>query len=138
MKQVVRWRWSILVGLIALFVVLGYLGVGEWRHGPGPPAAVMVPALSQEARAGGELFDRLCAACHGANASGSVTGPPLVHQIYGPRHHADVAFTLAAQRGVPAHHWRFGDMPPLPSARGDELALIVRYVRELQRANGIE
>ena len=37
-----------------------------------------------------------------------------------------------------AHHWRFGDMPAQPSARVDEISLIVRYVGELQRANGIE
>jgi len=61
-----------------------------------------------------------------------------VHRIYGSGHHADAAFTLAAQRGVRAHHWRFGDMPPVPSARPEEISLIVRYVRELQRANGIE
>jgi hypothetical protein len=29
-------------------------------------------------------------------------------------------------------------MPPQPLARVEEVELIVRYVRELQRANGIE
>ena len=133
-----RWRWLILTALIALFIVLGYLGFREWRGGSATTAAVTVPLLSDQARAGREAFDRLCAACHGANAAGSATGPPLVHRVYGPGHHPDVAFVLAAQRGVRAHHWRLGDMPPQPSARADEVELIVRYVRELQRANGIE
>ena len=133
-----EWRWSILAGLVTLFIVLGYLAAAGWRRGPATPASVMVPALSDEARAGHEAFDRHCAVCHGVNGSGSAAGPSLVHRIYGPTHHADVAFTLAVQRGVRAHHWRFGDMPPQPSVQVGEIGLIVRFVRELQRANGIE
>jgi mono/diheme cytochrome c family protein len=129
---------SVLAGLVALLIALGYLGAGEWGRGSATSSSLVVPALSSEARAGREAFNRLCSTCHGASASGSATGPPLVHRIYGPGHHADAAFTLAAQRGVRAHHWRFGDMPPVPSARLEEIGLIVRYVRELQRANGIE
>lgn len=128
----------ILAGLVTVSIVLGYLGASEWGRGSVTPVRLIVPVLSHEARAGREAFDRLCAACHGADASGSAAGPPLVHRIYGPGHHADVAFVLAVQRGVRAHHWRFGDMPPQPSAQADEIDLIVRYVRELQRANGIE
>ena len=128
----------ILAGLVTVSIVLGYLGASEWRRGSVTPVRLIVPALSHEARAGRDAFDRLCVACHGADAAGSAAGPPLVHRIYGPGHHADVAFVLAVQRGVRAHHWRFGDMPPVPSARLDEIGLIVRYVRELQRANGIE
>jgi hypothetical protein len=58
--------------------------------------------------------------------------------IYRPGHHADVAFQLAARRGVRAHHWRFGDMPPQPTVPADALPAITRYVRELQQANGID
>jgi hypothetical protein len=39
---------------------------------------------------------------------------------------------------VSAHHWRFGDMPPQPAVAPAEVARITRYIRELQRANGIE
>ena len=138
MRRGARWRWSILAGVVALLIVLGYLGVAEWRRRPVTPAAVMVPELSDEARSGRDAFDRLCATCHGGHASGGQSGPPLVHRIYGPAHHADVAFTLAVRRGVRAHHWRFGDMPPQLTVPVEEISRIVRYVRELQRANGIE
>ena len=64
--------------------------------------------------------------------------PPLVHRIYEPSHHGDMAFVLAARNGVRAHHWPFGDMPPVGQPLTDgELAAIIAYVRELQRANGI-
>jgi mono/diheme cytochrome c family protein len=137
-RRVARWRWWILVGLVVAAIALGYLGAGEWYRSSATPVAVTVPQLSPEARVGREVFDRLCAVCHGPNAAGSAAGPPLVHRIYASGHHADVTFMLAARRGVRAHHWRFGDMPPQPSLKDDEADLIVRYVRELQRANGIE
>ena len=47
-----------------------------------------------------------------------------------------MAFLMAAQNGVRAHHWRFGNMPPQQVTRG-EVARIVTYIRELQQANGI-
>jgi len=61
-----------------------------------------------------------------------------MHRIYRPAHHADVAFVLAVRRGVSAHHWRFGDMPPQVDASQDEVEAITLYIRELQRGNGID
>lgn len=99
---------------------------------------VMVPAqLSAVARDGKILFAANCAECHGQTGGGTDQGPPLVHDIYNPGHHADYAFLLAARSGVRAHHWRFGDMPPQPQVTELEVNAIVRYVRELQQANGI-
>lgn len=99
---------------------------------------VAVPAeLSSRAAAGRDLFNETCAACHGANGAGSENGPPFIHKVYEPNHHADVSFLLAVQRGVRAHHWQFGDMPPQPDVTSEDVELIVAYVRELQRANGI-
>ena len=43
----------------------------------------------------------------------------------------------AAALGVRGHHWRFGDMPPVEGLTRTDVAMIVAYVRELQRANGI-
>ncbi len=63
--------------------------------------------------------------------------PPLVHRIYAPRHHADFAFHLAVQNGVRAHHWGFGDMPPIPGLSRSEVSHIIDYIRALQRANGL-
>jgi hypothetical protein len=39
---------------------------------------------------------------------------------------------------VRAHHWRFGNMPPVDGVNRAEVEKIVAYVRALQRANGIE
>jgi mono/diheme cytochrome c family protein len=97
---------------------------------PGP-----IPAGLAE---GERLFNDNCARCHGARAAGTDAGPPLVHVIYEPNHHADIAFQRAVALGVPAPHCCLGNMPPVPGV--DEVAVerITAYVRWLQRAAGIE
>ena len=122
-------------------IVVAGVAIVFWRMVPGsegPSAApVRVPELSSLAVKGREAFDANCAACHGENGSGTNQGPPLVHDIYNPGHHSDAAFVAAARRGVRRHHWSFGDMPPQPQVTDLELGAIIRYVRELQEANGI-
>ena len=128
--------------LVIAFFAAG-LGIWLWQTltpkttGAGPTISVKVPELSPLAARGQTAFDANCAACHGVNAAGTDKGPPLVHNIYNPGHHADGAFFFAAKNGVRGHHWPFGDMPPQPQVSDDQIASIVRYVRELQRANGI-
>jgi mono/diheme cytochrome c family protein len=127
------------LGVLA-FILTGIILFG-WKFigGPGNPNIidVKVPQLSEQATAGKQVFDTNCAVCHGETANGSDQGPPLVHNIYNPGHHADMSFVMAAKRGVRAHHWPFGNMPPQPQVKEDEIPLIIRYVRELQAANGI-
>ena len=128
-------------GRVAAGVVVVTLAAGiSWfvfAGGERRKVLVIVPALSVAAQVGKLSYERNCLGCHGENAAGSATGPPLVHRVYHPAHHADIAFELAVRRGVRAHHWRFGDMPAQPALPSDELAQITRYIRELQQANGI-
>ena len=97
-------------------------------------AATSPPEVAQ----GKTLFEQNCSVCHGPAGDGTTLGPPLVHIIYEPNHHADAAFILAARNGVRAHHWRFGDMPPLPGVTDEMVQEIVGYIRWLQRQVGIE
>lgn len=102
--------------------------------------SITLPAsLSTEAQIGKRAFDATCAQCHGENATGVIpVGPPLIHKIYEPSHHGDMSFFSAVQIGVRAHHWTFGDMPPQEGLTQADVAAIVRYIREVQQANGIE
>lgn len=122
-------------------LVVGGIGVAAWQLlGGGAVAStvqVKVPRLSATASAGKLAFDANCAVCHGQNAGGTDKGPPLVHDIYNPGHHPDASFENAVRRGVRQHHWLFGNMPPLPQVSGEQIPQVVRYVRELQQANGI-
>ena len=102
-------------------------------------ADVLVPeTLSQNAQIGQLGYAAKCAACHGENAAGqNGIAPPLVHIIYEPSHHGDEAFQRAAEVGVRGHHWPFGDMPPVEGVTRGDVNMIIAYIRELQRANGI-
>jgi len=102
-------------------------------------ASVTVPdTLSANAVIGKTVYDAKCAACHAPSGVGQVDmAPPLVHIIYEPSHHGDEAFQRAAAFGVRAHHWRFGDMPPVKGVTRGDVTMVVAYIRELQRANGI-
>lgn len=95
-------------------------------------------ALSENAQIGKVAFEAKCAVCHGVNAVGQDgVAPPLVHKIYEPSHHGDGSFLVAVRNGVRAHHWRFGNMPPVDGLTEGDVKMIVAYIRELQRANGI-
>ena len=104
-----------------------------------PIADVTISAsFSENAVIGQRIFEAKCADCHGANAAGQKgIAPPLVHKVYGPSHHSDMAFVLAAKNGVRAHHWQFGNMPRIEGITDGEVKLVATYVRELQRENGI-
>lgn len=129
--------------IIVIFVALlalGGAGLGAWvLKAPREHTLIEVkePALSTLAQTGKTAFDANCVRCHGVNASGTNQGPPLVHDIYNPGHHDDASFRRAPKRGVRAHHWPFGDMPPMPEVTELDMTSIIAYVRELQRANGI-
>jgi hypothetical protein len=68
---------------------------------------------------------------------GSDKGPPFLHPVYEPSHHGDASFQAAVRYGVRAHHWMFGDMPPVQGVSADDVAHITAYVRQQQRLVGI-
>jgi len=128
--------------VLALVAVAGYFwlypGQPEVKTGQ-PIVVVNIPELSIASQSGKQAFDKYCASCHGSNAAGQEgRAPPLIHRIYEPNHHGDMAFFLAAKNGVRAHHWPFGNMPPAEGISEAEIRNIILYVRELQRANGID
>ena len=145
-------RAAILLALAALIGLGGYLYIYLDLNGYGatagkdaatgsgsPMVTVSVPAtLSARARIGKRTYEANCAACHGRNAAGQEgVAPPLVHVIYERGHHGDESFRRAVALGVRAHHWGFGDMAPVEGLSRRDVAGVVAYIRELQRANGI-
>lgn len=87
---------------------------------------------------GKQLFQDNCAKCHGEDLNGTSAGPPFLNDIYEPGHHPDESFYAAVANGAQAHHWEFGDMPPVPGLSEQEVAAIIDYVRSEQRNAGIE
>lgn len=97
------------------------------------PSSGLVP----DAAKGKTLFEKNCASCHGNDLNGSDKGPPFLHRVYVPSHHSDLAFQLAVKNGSRQHHWKFGDMKPVPGVTPDDVAHITAYVRGEQRKVGI-
>jgi len=106
-------------------------------HAQGKQIPRPTPGLMPNPTAGKKLFEARCAQCHGADLRGSKEGPPLLHRIYEPSHHADIAFQIAAKYGTRQHHWNFGDMKPVEGVSADDVAHITAYVRYQQREAGI-
>ncbi|HET8721299.1 MAG TPA: cytochrome c [Nitrospira sp.] len=102
-----------------------------------PKPAAGAGAVPAELQAGESKYNAHCSACHGPQAAGTQQGPPLVHKIYEPNHHGDAAFLRAAEFGVKAHHWEFGNMPKIEGVSPADVEQITRYIRWLQRQAGI-
>lgn len=136
-------HWYRLVLVVSL---LSFLGCSEAKtdvshegHSAGdwPVAMINTDQMPQKLTQGEGLFNDNCARCHGAQARGTKQGPPLVHKIYEPNHHADFAFQRAAAQGVRAHHWKFGNMPKIETVTPEDVTEIIRYIRWLQQQAGI-
>ena len=122
-----------------VILVIGIIAAGRYliQQRSDQQISVTVPELSPEVKGGEAVFVAHCAGCHGMNAAGSDKGPPLIDPIYRPAHHGDFSFVRAVTLGVPQHHWLFGAMPAQPQVSREQIDQIVTYIREIQRANGI-
>lgn len=126
--------WFLGIGLGMVVAALAACESNATNQDGAKPAGGSTPA---DVQLGEAKFNANCAACHGVRAVGTKQGPPLVHKIYEPNHHADVAFQRAAANGVRAHHWEFGNMPKIEGVTAEDVDHIIRYVRWLQREAGI-
>ena len=131
-----RTRLAAAVAAAALGLSVGLAVTSAQAKTPLDPAKVKLPEMTPALNLGKLNYDVKCAACHGINAAGTDKGPTFLHRVYHPGHHGDGAFFLA-KRGVRAHHWPFGDMPPVAGVSDAQIEKVVLYVRALQRVNGI-
>ena len=129
--------------IAVVFVVIGG-GCGGDSTADGAPRDPMtgktefdIPTQDPQLVAEGEiLYKASCAACHGSDLLGTAVGSPHLSVIYNPEHHGDGSFALAVINGVKAHHFEFGDMPPIPTVTEDDFTRILAYIRETQRTEG--
>jgi len=101
------------------------------------PVAIKEPTPTPEINRGKMSYQAFCQECHGVNGAGTDKGPTFLHKFYRPGHHGDQSFYMAAKNGVKAHHWKFGDMPPVDGVNETQVKNIIAYVRAIQQANGL-
>jgi mono/diheme cytochrome c family protein len=106
--------------------------------GDGDTAATLQSVPADMLATGQELYEQSCAECHGVDLRGTDKGPSHLSVVYEPTHHGDGAFLVAVLRGARAHHWDFGNMPPIPNLDTDDVAAITAYVRSVQQREGFE
>lgn len=114
-------------------VLLMASGCGGGEDTPAAPSAD-----DDRVAAGAAAYASHCAECHGADLRGTDAGPSFLSVVYEPGHHPDEAFRQAPRIGVRAHHWEFGDMPPVRDVTDDELEAIIAFVRASQEREGFE
>ena len=113
-----------------LYLILGRV-YAETEKNVTPPKVPFIHSL------GMKKYHTHCASCHGQWGNGSDKGPPLMHPFYIPSHHGDEAFYRAALKGIFAHHWKFGDMPPVPGITKEDMDKIIPFIRWMQQDKGL-
>lgn len=131
MKMIFQGVICVLIALALLNLATGLRAQNAVSNEPREPE--MTPSLNL----GKMNYEAYCASCHGKTAAGTDRGPTFISKIYHPGHHGDGAFFIAAKRGVRAHHWRFGNMPPVKGVSDTQIQSILLYVRAVQQANGL-
>ena len=133
-KRIIKPQWILVAFVLLSFSMVGcdVSNNGASNKMPIPPKG-FVASIGQ----GKSLYRSYCSGCHGADVTGSHRGPPLLHKVYEPSHHADYSFYMAASKGVKAHHWKFGNMPPVSGASPEDVGHIIAFVRSEQRKVGI-
>ena len=116
----------------AVAIAFAPAAFAQWRNPPAPG-----PGFVPNVAAGKTLYVEKCAVCHGVDLRGTDKGPPQIHPVYRPDHHGDVAYQLAVRNGSKQHHWRFGDMAPVPGLRPEDVENITAYIRGEQRKAGL-
>ena len=104
----------------------------------GQPTTANTAPMTADLATGETLYASHCALCHGADLRGTDVGPSFLSIVYEPTHHSDAAFLLAVRNGSRAHHWSFGDMPPVPGLSDTEVASITAFIRAAQEREGFE
>lgn len=116
--------------ITVILTALVLTGCSSGRSGDGGSA-------SGDAK-GVQLYRQSCGSCHGDDLRGTDRGPSQLSQVYAPDHHPDASYRTAIENGVVAHHWNFGNMPPVKGLSSSEIDEIIAYIRHQQQEQGFE
>lgn len=121
------------VRTVAVCAALAVTGAALAQSAPAPARGFFPNSAKGE-----RLYQERCASCHGKDLRGTTTGPPQIHIYYVPNHHSDAAYQIAVKSGVRQHHWRFGDMPPVPGLTPEDVGHIIAFIRREQKKGGLD
>ncbi len=112
-------------------------GTGDSADATSPPSAPQGTVSGDgQLPHGAAVYAASCASCHGADLRGTEEGPSHLSIVYEPNHHSDESFRRAIANGAPAHHFDFGDMPPVPGLTDEDVEAVIAFVRAEQTRQG--
>ncbi|MBI5088141.1 MAG: cytochrome c [Actinobacteria bacterium] len=82
---------------------------------------------------GSALYSANCAACHGTDLRGTLSGPSFLDPVYEPASTPDQSFRAAVDHGVLQKRWNFGAMAPVAGLDDDEVTAIIAFIRAGQQ-----
>ena len=101
-------------------------------------ATINMPPLGQLEQQGRADFNRLCAECHGMDATGGAkAGPPLMHPYYRVGKLSDDEFKRIIRQGAAQRLWKFGFMPAQLDVTEAEAEAMVAFFNALRAVNGM-
>jgi len=114
-----------------IFAVFGVSGLAAFDDGGFRAEAV-------SAEVDGLAFARECGGCHGRAAQGTARGPALATTSYGRSRFDDDSIRSAVREGRVPRSPDSAGMPASPEIPESDLAQILDFLREVQRARGIQ
>jgi len=133
-KSPILWMGLVMLTLVILTTIT------MWgREKVSIKASPTIPELSAQARQGRVVLNAKCAECHGVDGTGgSKKGPPILHPMYRTEIFPDYQFKRSVREGKREKNWRFGPMPAMPELSDADLDAAIAFVREVQKASGVE
>ena len=90
-------------------------------------------AVAASPEAGRAIYQRRCAACHGAGAGGTARGPGLLERALGTAM-GRAAMRTAIRTGIAEPRAGYPAMPRFDGLTESEIGAVIRYLRESRHA----
>ena len=101
-----------LMGITLVLVIIASIAVLSKTDRRSIKAYINIPELSETQMQGREIFNRVCAECHGTDGTGDTKiGPPLMHPYHRKEALSDERFLKVVRQGTPEDKWKYGHMP---------------------------
>ncbi len=97
------------------------------------PVHIRIRRFSEVALAGRSSFGNMCAECHGSDAQGTETAPPLTNQAYATDFRDSRMFHNRATRPIPAHEEVLAAVSGTGELDFNTLERMAKFLREARR-----
>ena len=125
-----------IMGLTLVLVIIASIAVLSKTDRRSIKAYINIPELGESQMQGREIFNRVCAECHGADGTGDTKiGPPLMHPYHRKEALGDERFLKVVRQGTPEDKWKYGHMPAQIDVGDEDAKKILSFFNALRAVN---